>query len=427
MRPRRDLGVVLAVVLALLIGVAWIGSQRNREPSADPRPSTYLPTPAGTHAFATALERLGISVVRLRQRLPRLEVDELAGGSRAGATVVAVIGPTFPLDAADGAALAGISASGIDLLLAGGEASAGMRCFGYRVRPKLDAEQATSVEPGATSYTLDVHAVLRPVRRRALGAAPADSAPCAAPLVARVDTLLRTGGGEPAALRLELASGARATLVADDEIFSNRVLRTSAGAPFVLRLVAGRYERVLVDEFDHGFGASGRLDQAVIGWIKRTPWGWAGLQLAAVGLLVLFASRARFGPVRRVIDRRRRSPLEHVRALATALAATGGHELAVRLLVRGLQRRLARGAPAGGGAGSAAGGPAERLDPAAWLAATAPRLRTPAGRAAAESLLELTRHPVPTAGVLQAAELVETIWSDLTSASRPAMSSARRA
>jgi hypothetical protein len=418
MRQRREFGFVLAVVLALLIVVAWIGSARNREPSADPRRSSYLATPAGTHGFATALERLGVTVVRLRQRLPRVDVEALPGGAGSDSTVLAVVGPTFALDDADAGTLAGIAASGVDLLLAGGEAETGMRCFGYRVRPMLDAEPASAVERGAPAYTLDVYAVLRPTRRR-VSATPADSAACAAQVVARVDTLLRTRSGEAAALRLEFASGARATLVADDEIFANRVLRTSPGAPFVLQLVAGRYRRMLVDEYDHGFGPSGRLDQAVIGWIKRTPWGWAGMQLAGVGLLLLLASGTRFGPVRRVIDRRRRSPLEHVRALATALAAARGHELAIRLLVRGLQRRLARGTPAGG--------TGDRLDPAAWLAATAPRLRTPAARAAADALLDLMRHPVSTAGVLQAAGLVETIWSDLTSVSRPAMSSARRA
>ncbi|MGH7628776.1 MAG: DUF4350 domain-containing protein [Gemmatimonadales bacterium] len=418
MRPRRELGLVVAIVLVLLIAVARVGSERNREPSLDPRRSTYLTAPAGAHGFAAALERLGVGVVRLRQRLPRLDQDELSGDARDAATTFAVIGPTFPLDAPDATTLAQLSAAGVDLLLAGGETQAAMRCFGYRVRPKLRAEQATSVEPGAPSYTLEVHAVLRPVRAAA-GTAPADSVPCPAPLVARVDTLLRTGDGQPAALRLELASGARATLVADDEIFSNRVLRASTAAPFVLRLVAGRYERMLVDEYDHGFGPSGRLDQAVVAWIKQTPWGWAGLQLAGVGLLALFASGARFGPVRRVIERRRRSPLEHVRALATALAAARGHGVAVGLLVRGLQRRLARGSPAGGAA--------DRLDPAAWLAATAPRLRTAPGRAAADRLRVLMQHPVSTAGVLEAAELVETIWTDLTSASSPAMSSARRA
>ena len=414
MPPRRELGVLLLVVLALLLLVARMGSERNREPSADPRRSTYLATPAGAHGFATALERIGVTVVRLRQRLPRLNARALASGATPGSSVLVVLGPTFPLDAGDAATLAQLSLDGLDLLLAGSRAEAAMRCFGYRVRPMLRAESAVA-EP----YRLAVRAALRPTRRRAPAAAPADNASCAALVVSTVDTLLRTvPAGEPVVLRLGLASGAVTTLVADDEIFSNRVLRADSAAPFVLRLAAGRYERVLIDEYDHGFGPSGRLDQAVVAWIRRTPWGWAGVHLAAVGLLVLLTAGVRFGPVRHRLEQRRRSSLEHVRALATALAAARGHQLAVRLLVRGLQRRLGRGQ---------GGGRVEAREPAEWLAATAPRLRTPAARSAAETLLGLMRQPVSTAGVVQAAELVETIWSDLTAAASPRMSSGRRA
>ena len=275
MRPRHELWLAVAVMLALLVAVARIGRQQNREPSGDPRRSTYLTAPAGTHGFATALERLGVEVVRLRQRLPRLDAAQRATSG----TVLAAIGPTSPLDAGDATALAALAKAGMDLLLAGGETEAAMRCFGYGVRPKLRAEAAASVEATGPSYVLDVRAVLRE--------SAADGAPCGAPPVARVDTLLRTADGEAAALRLDLASGARATLVASDAIFSNRVLRASAGAPFALRLVAGRYERLLVDEYNHGFGPSGRLDRAVLAWIRGTPWGWAGSQLAMVGLLVL--------------------------------------------------------------------------------------------------------------------------------------------
>jgi uncharacterized protein DUF4350 len=416
MPPRRELGLLVLVVLVVLLIIARIGTGRNREPSGDPRRSTYLTAPAGAHGFAAALERLGVRVVQLRQRLPRVEADALVATAERGPTVVAALGPTYALDGGDAAALARLSSAGLHLLIAGGRAEAAMRCFGYRVRPMLQAEPAISPEP---RYRLDVRAVLRPGRRRAVAATPADSAQCAQPVVLQVDTLLRTeAGGEPVVLRLRLASGAVATLVADDEMFTNRVLRSEAGAPFVLRLVADHYRRLMVDEYDHGFGPSGRLDQAVVAWIRRTPWGWAGVQLGLAGLLALFTAGRRFGPVQRRLERRRRSPLEHVHALATALAAARGHELAVRLLVRGLQRRIGR---------RAAGPVGMERDPATWLANTAPRLRTPGGRAAASTLLGLMQEPVSRAGVLTAAELVETIWSDLTAASPPPMSSARPA
>jgi hypothetical protein len=123
-------------------------------------------------------------------------------------------------------------------------------------------------------------------------------------------------------------------------------------------------------------------------------------------------SGRRFGPARAGIERRRRSPLEHVRALATALAAARGHDVAVKLLVQGLRRRLARGT-------EAAPGRALRADPRPWLTGVARRARTPRGRAAALELLEITSQPQSPDGVLRAADLVEDLWTDLTPSRSP--------
>jgi predicted RNA polymerase sigma factor len=121
-----------------------------------------------------------------------------------------------------------------------------------------------------------------------------------------------------------------------------------------------------------------------------------------VGLIALAAAAIRFGPIRPPAGRKRRSPLEHVRALATALAAARGHDLAVRLMAQGLRRRLSRGPQAG-----------LRADPRPWLAALAPHLRSGRGREAAAELLALTGRPQDADGVLHAANVVEDVWEDL--------------
>ncbi len=56
----------------------------------------------------------------------------------------------------------------------------------------------------------------------------------------------------------------------------------------------------------------------------------------SVGVIALLFGAVRFGPPRPAIPRKRRSPLEHVRALATALAAAHGHDVAVATIIRGL-------------------------------------------------------------------------------------------
>jgi hypothetical protein len=90
-----------------------------------------------------------------------------------------------------------------------------------------------------------------------------------------------------------------------------------------------------------------------------------------------------------------------VRALATALAAARGHDVAVRLIIQGLRRRLSRtgrSAPA-------------NLD--TWLEGLAPSVRTARGQEALDSLVTMTRRPPDAESVLVAANAVETLWEEL--------------
>ncbi|HEX5385153.1 MAG TPA: DUF4350 domain-containing protein [Gemmatimonadales bacterium] len=410
MQSRREVLVAAGAMLLAATLVAVLGVRSNRRPSDDPRRSTYLSGPNGARGMAQALGRLGVRVVQLRQN-PAWHLQEAA--VRPGA-VLAVLGPQYPLTPSEGIALAtlphGVSAP--DLLLAGIETNAAMRCFGWRAERR--SSRGAAWVQGQTR-SLDVEAVLMQTRRRVIrdssGAADGVTTECRVPDVSREEMLLVAGNGTAAgaaaAVRLTVTGGRTITLVADDELFSNRALRDDGTGPFVLRLVAGRYDRMLVDEYHQGFGPSGSLWRAALGWSSESPWGWALWQLAAVGLIALAAASRRFGPVRGGIDRRRRSPLEHVRALATALAAARGHDLAVRLLVQGLRRRIAAGAPPGAARSL-------RADPRPWLSTAEARARTARGRSAAQELTALLDHPQSAAGVLRAADLAEDLWTDLT-------------
>jgi hypothetical protein len=224
---------------------------------------------------------------------------------------------------------------------------------------------------------------------------------CAIPTAVGVDTLLTTAGRRPVAIALTYETGRRVVLVADDRLFSNRSLRETAAGPFALGLVVPRYRTVVVDEWHHGYVGGGSLAGATLDWSLRSPWGWAVWQVALVGLLGLFSASVRFGPVRMAIERRRRSPLEHVRALATALAAARGHDVAVRLMIQGLRRRLS------------ATGRAAQGDLDAWLEGLASSLRSERGRAALTQLTQFTRRQPSADEVLLAANEVETLWEDL--------------
>ena len=398
MRARAELALGAALFLALAVAVGVAGLGRARLTDADQRRSTFLAGPAGARGYAEALARLGVRVERLRRPLGTL--DSVAGRR----TIVAFLGPSMWLDAREGSAVASLRA---DLLLAGPGAAAAFRCLGWDVRPRY--RDSLAITPPGSAGPMPFPRVRAVLARRDSSVAVdsaggADGAPvrCTAPAVRLVDTLLRASGGRPVAVRAALDDGRTITLVADDRLFENRALRETGAGPFALGLVVPRYDRILVDEYHHGFDASRTLAGAAAEWTLHSPWGRGVLQLAAVGVIALLAAGIRFGPVRAGIERRRRSPLEHVRALATALAAARGHEVAVSLLIQGLRRRLARA------------GPAPRGEIGPWLEGLAPAVRSARGQAALERLTTITHHPAGADDVLHAADAVETLWEELT-------------
>jgi hypothetical protein len=396
MRPRAELAIGSALLVALGVGAAALGSRRAGTTDEDPRRSTYLRGPSGAQGFAEALGRLGIRVERYRH--PTESLDTLT--PKRSRTLVALLGPSLPLGPVEARFIAGAP---FDVLLAGSGAQRALRCLGYAVMGRRGhaAMASAPASPGSLMVRAElVHHLAQSVVDSS-ELADGRAVTCVVPNPTRVDTLLRTASGRAVAVRLSLADDRTATLVADDRIFSNRELRESEAGPLALGWIVPRYDRVVIDEYHHGYEASGSLVGATLGWSLHSPWGWMAWQLAVVGLIALLTAGVRFGPIRTAIRRRRRSPLEHVRALATALAAARGHDVAVGLMVQGLRRRLSRpGRPI-------------RSDLSAWLENLSPSIRSPRGREALVTLTRLTRGQPDSEGVLQAADAVETLWEEL--------------
>lgn len=378
MRPRTELGIALGAVLLLGILAAVLGSG-GPPADEDLRRSTYLTGRLGARGYADALGLLGVRVDRIRHRVRSLP----AADTSVGGTVFVALDPSADLSPLDGMHLSRFADSGGGLLLAGPGAAAAMACYRYSV---VDAPATRAV---IGDDTLRIGAVLQvtpdSARRGRSLLDDGGDVQCGPVPVSHVDTLLTSTSGMPVALWLLLDSGSTVTLVSDGVLFSNRLLRETDAGEFALGLVVGKYEHALIDEYHHGFGPSGGMLAAARSWSVSSPLGWAFWQLAIVSLLALAVAAVRFGPARRVVERRRRSSLEHVRALATALAAARGHDVAIGLLVRGLRRRLAR--------------PGEPLrgEPHARLAA----------------LESLTCGPPGADRVRRAALAVEDVWQDL--------------
>lgn len=398
MQPRTEALLGLGAIALLGVGAALLGRTAPATDETDLRPSTFLSGPQGSSGLLEATRALGISVRRFRQR--PLTLDSLANGRR---QLLVILDPAAAISAPELDAFLKFNRAA-DLLIAGKRAEPLMRCFGYQVdRRLLDSVKVLGL--GARSPR--VNAVLKETHQKhwtdSSRTMDVARATCDVPVMASVTPLLVSLRGL-VAVRLERADTHRhIVLVADAALFRNRNLRETDAGPFALGLIAGQYDRVLFEEYHHGFGAAGSLTGATIEWSKGSPWGWATWQLAAVGLLALLFGAVRFGPATSAIPRTRRSPLEHVRALATALSAAKGHDEAIAAMVRGLRRRLAPPALR------------PRGDWRAWLDQLDHRAASAKQREALTALKQITQPGQPSSSVLQAANAVEELWENIQS------------
>ncbi|HEX6057621.1 MAG TPA: DUF4350 domain-containing protein, partial [Gemmatimonadaceae bacterium] len=145
----------------------------------------------------------------------------------------------------------------------------------------------------------------------------------------------------PVAVGLTLGRG-RIVVVAEPRIFMNDVVREGAGVLPVrmLEWLAPPGERRLVfDEFHHGYGTHASLGRATRRFLGETTVGRTIVQLLLAAALLVLALGARpFAP--KAPERiERRSPIEHVGALAHAYDRVGASRVAARRLARGLRRR----------------------------------------------------------------------------------------
>lgn len=403
MRPRDQALLVVGGFTALAV-LMTILAPRRLSSGGEPR-STYLPGPDGARGLADALGLLGVPVYRYRRTTRQLGSLVPFAGDTSRAPLVAFLAPSIPLSAGEGSDLSAWVLHGGQLLLAGPSAATAMRCFGFEVEARGDSIAAVRPGEGVGQHPAEVTHVLAPTGRTS-EVTPVDPGAgvtftCRVPRAEVRDTLLVTTGQRLEAIRIGYSGGGSVTFVAEGGLFANRSVRYTAAGPEMLSLLSVPGRSVYFDEYHHGFDAGGSLSDAVLAWSRRSPWGWGAWQVAVVGLLALLVAAIRFGPKVPLEGRQRRSPIEHVRALATALAAARGHDVAVRAMVGGLRRRLSRD------------GRPSRQPVEEWLSGLAARVRGRRAQDAVKTLRSLITPPQPATAVLQAANAVEDVWQEL--------------
>jgi len=420
-RAERTTILIVAFVLALAIAAALGLRTAPNRALLDSRRTTFSSGPEGAMAFAETLEDLGVPVERRRTALYGLarESEEVEPD-----VWLAVLGfvpqrvetgslfanAAFPSEAEVREVMRYLVRGGA-LLLAG--ESGIEECLGFEVeRLPLDGGREREVlpPPGAPSLPRAEYvwsAVDPDDDERIIGLDPAS---CDAPAITSSRLLLGTREGRPVTWRHSLEGGGRVIMLADSRYLSNRFLKeTGSGSVVIGWLLDEEPDRIVVDEYHQGFAQGGSLLRAAWRWMRTTPGGWALLQLALAAAIALGAAAVRFGPALSVIERRRRSALEHLDALAVGLERAGGDEAAVSLIVEGLRRRLSR-------SGSAPR--AQGRDVSAWLDSLALAARS---REARDSVARLGRIMSERDGderVLTAATAVEDVWEALRPANR---------
>jgi len=413
--------LIVAFVLALVIAAALGNRVAPNRDLLDSRRTTFSSGPEGAMGFAEALEDLGVPVERRRTALYGFARDSEEVEPDVWLAVLGLVpqrvetgslftSASFPSEAEVREVMRYLTRGGA-LLLAG--ESGIEECLGFeveRISGEGVSEQEVLQPPGAAFLPRAEYvwsAIDADDDERILGLDPAG---CDAPAITSSRPLLSTREGRPVTWRHSFEGGGRVIMLADSRYLSNRFLKeTGSGQVVIGWLLDEEPDRIIVDEYHQGFARGGSLLRAAWWWMRTTPGGWALLQLALAAVIALAAAAVRFGPALSVIERRRRSALEHLDALAVGLERAGGDEEAVGLIVEGLRRRLSRGggAPRVQGAGVSA-----------WLDSLALAARS---RQARDSVARLGRIMSERDGderVLAAATAVEDVWEALRPANR---------
>jgi hypothetical protein len=418
--PTAVFAALAVLVVAQILRTPHDETLEDR-PSLDPRSSL----PSGSRGFGETLDRLGWSVTRrttpMREPLDSAalyvvldgiepvsaaETHELLEAVRRGAALLVTPGRDSPL-----ADSLGVRASattfgmppagpgGLDARPADDDAKKGdqqrdsSEWIGT-IDPAIPA-LAASVDSGTLEELARAAREIGYVRAHLepLDSADEDRAPFPRDTASFI-TGRRRDAMAPVVMGMTVGRG-RVVAVADPYLFTNRMVRDGDAALVLVRAVEwlgrGRHSSVVLDLYHHARTASvgpGPVRRAML----ETPLGRAALQLLFAATLVVLALGARPLAPRSRMRVERRSPFEHVGALARAYEQVRATRIASRRLLHGLRRRHPIGRDG---------------DEEAYLAALGARY--PDVVPELDTVRKALRRPVAPAEFLEVGQAIETI------------------
>ena len=332
MGSRRDI-VVLGSVLFALAVIALLMRPAGDADNDDPRVSSFLTGANGAAALYMLLEELDVPADRL---LRAWDADSTAD-------VLVMLAPSQPPAPAELEAIRTWIEAGGTLLYGAGGARTPDPILGIRLqrtRPDTLSALATvrwsgvAAFPEAHAWTAGVDSI----PGFELVFAPGSRA------LQNGAVLMRTAAGDPAVIAFDFGAG-RVIAWSDASVLANRSLRVDDGAALLFVRAAddllGGDAALLFDEYHHGYREARPL-HALIGVLTGTGGGRALLQALVACLALLLLAGARFGAPVIEHSERRRSPIEHVHALAGAYERSAARRTARRMIVAGLERQLGR-------------------------------------------------------------------------------------
>jgi hypothetical protein len=332
--------VILPILVAILVFAALVTPAAVGDKAA--HLTTYSVEARGARGFQETLERLGYRTSRMEHAFgDTMRVD----------VTWAVMAPVIRMSEREIGRLLGAVRAGANLLYVSGSPGPLFDSLQLSERPGFASEVDSSagvfsaiaeLPPGCRRPPVDLPS--------GLGTLPQSFSTARAELQDTITFVGATSTGRASARPVKVAFGmrlgnGRVVVVSQPNMFRNDVIRRCDRREGVVAvrimewLGEPKDREVLFDEWHHGYGEREEMMDVVRRAVISSPAGRAMLQLVAASLVLLMVAGVRPIPPRPRETIERRSPFEHVGALARAYENVKATRRATRLLVRGLRRR----------------------------------------------------------------------------------------